>query len=263
MHNSISIRAAFIIVIISILTAFLSGGLVLGIGLSNPEASQKIYTFISFIIGQGFMLLPLLLFLKLKNEPIIKTIRLNPIDLNTILFTTIFSIGIIILSDELDRIIQIFVPAPDYIVDLNDLLKPESLGGFILLFVAVAILAPLGEELLFRGFLQQFLEKHWKDVTRAVLITAFLFSMIHMNPYWFLQIYLLGVLLGFLSWKTNSVIPSLILHGLNNTMAMLISFSESNDNSFYLWHGHVAPWIILIAITITVYSFKNITKNHY
>jgi len=260
MNNSFSIQTALGIVIISILSAFIAGGLVLGIGLSNPESSQKYYTFISFIIGQGFMIIPLLWFLKSKQEPILKRLRLNSISYDTLIQTIMLSLGIIVLSDELDRIIQSFFPAPEYIVDLNGLLRPETFLGFILLFIAVAIIAPIGEELLFRGFFQQVLEKHWKDVTRAILITALLFSMIHMNPYWFAQIYILGVILGFIAWKTQSVLPALILHGMNNAMAMLFAFVDLEKNNLYIWNGHVAPWIMLFAIYASYYGFKGINR---
>ena len=143
------------------------------------------------------MLVPLLLFLRSRKEPIAKRLRLRPIKGSLMTSTIYLSLGIIIISDELDRIINSFLPAPEYILDLNGLLQPESLMGFVLLFIAVSIIAPLGEELLFRGFFQQVLEEHWKDVTRAVLVTALFFAMIHMNPYWFIQIYILGILLGF------------------------------------------------------------------
>jgi membrane protease YdiL (CAAX protease family) len=63
-------------------------------------------------------------------------------------------------------------------------------------------------------------------------------------------------MLGFLSWKTGSVLPSLILHGLNNTMAMIFSFSEAGDGNIYIWNGHVAPWIIIIALACAVTGFK-------
>jgi len=260
MNNTFSIRAAFGIVVVSILSAFLAGGIVLGIGLSNPDSPQKFYTFISFIIGQGFMLVPLIWFLTSRKEPLFKRLRLNPISSFTALMAVLFSIGLIILSDELDKIIQIILPAPEYIVDLNGLLEPDTLFGFILLFVAVSIIAPLGEELLFRGFLQQFLEKHWKDVTRAILVTALFFATIHMNPYWFIQIYILGIMLGFLSWKTGSVFPPLILHGLNNSFAMIVSFADIGENNLYLWNGHVAPWILILAVGCVVFGFNNINR---
>ena len=260
MKNTLTIKTAFGIVIASLFSAFFAGAVVLGIGLSNPEEPQKTYTFISFIIGQGFMLVPLFWFLRSRKEPIAERLRIRFVSSDVIISTIYLSFGIIILSDELDRIIQIFLPAPEYILDLNGLLQPESIMGFFLLFIAVVIIAPLGEELLFRGFLQQILEKHWKDVTKAVLVTALFFAMIHMNPYWFVQIYILGILLGFLAWKTKSVLPPLILHGINNAMAMFFSFAEIENNSIYIFNGHVAPWFIFFATYAILRGFKSINQ---
>ena len=260
MKNTLTTQTAFGIVIASLFSAFFAGAIVMGVGLSNPEEPQQTYTFISFIIGQGFMLVPLLWFLRSRKEPIAERLRIRFISSDIIISTIYLSFGIIILSDELDRIIQVFLPAPDYILDLNGLLQPESITGFFLLFTAVVIIAPLGEELLFRGFLQQVLEKHWKDITRAVLVTALLFAIIHMNPYWFIQIYILGILLGFLAWKTNSVIPPLILHGINNGMAMFFSFTEIESNHIYIFNGHVAPWFIFFAVYAVLKGFKSINQ---
>ena len=260
MKDTLTIKTAFGIVIASLFSAFFAGAVVLGIGLSNPEEPQKTYTFISFIIGQGFMLVPLFWFLRSRKEPIAERLRIRFVSSDVIISTIYLSFGIIILSDELDRIIQIFLPAPEYILDLNGLLRPESILGFFLLFIAVVIIAPLGEELLFRGFLQQILEKHWKDVTKAVLVTALFFAMIHMNPYWFVHIYVLGILLGFLAWKTKSVLPPLILHGINNAMAMFFSFAEIENNSIYIFNGHVAPWFIFFAMYAILRGFKSMNQ---
>ena len=106
MNSPFSIQAALGIVALSILSAFIAGGLVLAIGLSNPDSSQKFYTFLSFIIGQSFMILPLLWFLKSRQQPIFKQLRLNPISKETLVFSIMLSLGVIILSDELDRMIQ-------------------------------------------------------------------------------------------------------------------------------------------------------------
>ena len=93
-----------------------------------------------------------------RKEPILIRLRLNPVNKHILLFSFLFSFGIIILSDEFDRIVQIFFPTPDYIINMDNLLKPESPLALFLLFIAVSLLAPVGEELLFRGFFQQFLE---------------------------------------------------------------------------------------------------------
>ena len=72
------------------------------------------------------MIIPLLWFLKSKQEPILKRLRLNLISYDTLIQTIMLALGVIIVSDELDRIIQSFFPAPEYIVDLNGLLRPET-----------------------------------------------------------------------------------------------------------------------------------------
>lgn len=258
MKKILETKIAFLIVFFSITSAFLAGGVIASLGTLYAESYQKVITFVSFIVGQGLMMVPLVLYLKFKKLSIIDSIRFKTLEYRTIRSIILFSLGLIILSDELDRIIQVYIPTPEYIVDLNHLLKPESLFGGFLLFFAVVILAPLGEEIIFRGFLQQTLERQWKDSTRAVLFTSLIFSLIHMNPYWFFQIYILGIFLGFLAWKTNSIIAPLILHGLNNFIALLLSLSEPQNNSFYLWKGHVSPWILILACIGIFFSFRKI-----
>ena len=260
-NESITIRSAFFVVILSIISAMVVGWIVIGLSLISSETPSKLYTFLSVIIGQTFMMIPLLVFLKTRNEPMIERLRLNSVSKYHITNALFFSIGLTILSDELDRIIQIFVPQPDYLIDLNQTLQPDSTLGFILLFLAIVIIAPIGEEVLFRGFFQQFLEKHWKDITKAVLITSLFFAVIHMNTYWLIQIYILGVFLGYLSWKTNSIIPSIILHSINNGTAMILSFTNINLESLYLWNGHVTPWVLFMAVFFLYRGFKGINNS--
>ena len=69
-NNTLTLRTAFVVVIASILSALLVGWLVMGIGLATAETPTKFYTFLSVIIGQGFMLVPLLGFLKFFSIPI-------------------------------------------------------------------------------------------------------------------------------------------------------------------------------------------------
>ena len=130
----------------------------------------------------------------------------------------------------------------------------------LLLSTTIVALAPLGEEILFRGFLQKKLEESWQDITRAVLVTSLFFAFIHMNSYWFIQIYFLGIFLGFLSWKSKSIIPSLILHSVNNCAAVLLSFTKIDIESIYLWKGHLSPIIILTAIYLFFYDLYYLTS---
>ena len=93
MKNTLTIQTAFGIVIASLFSAFFAGAVVLGVGLSNPEEPQQTYTFISFIIGQGFMLVPLLWFLRSREEPIAERLRVRFISSDIIISTIYLSFG--------------------------------------------------------------------------------------------------------------------------------------------------------------------------
>ena len=98
-NNSLTIRTVFAVVIISIISAFLVGGLVMAIGLTISGEATKLQTFLSVIIGQSFMMLPLFLFLINKNEPLFKSLRLKPVSKDIVLYSISLSIGLTLISD--------------------------------------------------------------------------------------------------------------------------------------------------------------------
>ncbi|SVC67260.1 uncharacterized protein METZ01_LOCUS320114, partial [marine metagenome] len=223
MNKIFTIRSVFTIVIASLFIGFSVVALVLSVSTALfPETDSRLLTILSIFIGQGIIVLPVFTIIYLKNESFTQSFRLKPIPLNSIFSIVVLSLGTIILSDEIDRLIGMVLPKPDYIEKLAELFQFDTPLYALLLIFATVLIAPVSEEILFRGFLQQFLENHWKDVTKAVLITSLFFAAIHMNPGWLIQIYLLGIILGYLAWKTGSVFPGLILHSLNNGMALIM-----------------------------------------
>ena len=258
MNNVISIGAVFGIVVLSVISAFTIGGLIMGISASSPEQTDKLYIYISFFLGQGFILVPPLYYLTIKQRPILESLRIKSVSLETIQYSLLFSVGVLIIIDTLDRIIHQIIPTPNYIIDLSQIMRPDSTLGYVFLFLAIVIIAPFGEEVVFRGFLQKFLEDHWKDITRAVLVTSLFFALIHFNPFWTIQIYILGVVLGFLAWKTKSVIPSIMLHSINNGAAYILSIFDDIDLNIYLWNNQVSPIFIVIAVYFIYKGFMGI-----
>ena len=258
MNNVISIGAVFGIVVLSVISAFTIGGLIMGISASSPEQTEKLYIYISFFLGQGFILVPPLYYLIIKQRPVLESLRIKIVSRETIQYSLLFSVGVLIIIDTLDRIIHQIIPTPDYIIDLSKILQPDSMLGYVFLFLAVVIVAPISEEVVFRGFLQKFLEDHWKDITRAVLVTSLFFAMIHFNPFWTIQIYILGVVLGFLAWKTKSVIPSIMLHSINNGAAYILSIFDNIDLNIYLWNNQVSPIFIFLAAWFIYKGFMGI-----
>lgn len=106
---------------------------------------------------------------------------------------------------------------------IGSTVPPEGeLGSFGVMFFFVAVTAPIFEELIFRKLLLVPLRKHGDWFT--IIVTALIFGFYHGNfdqmPYAFV----VGVFFALLAVNTNSVIPSMILHVLNNTMVTLSQY---------------------------------------
>ena len=262
MNKIFTVRSVFTIVIASLFIGFSVVALVLSVSTALfPETDSRLLTILSIFIGQGIIVLPVFTIIYLKNESFTQSFRLKPIPLNSIFSIVVLSLGTIILSDEIDRLIGMVFPRPDYIEKLAELFQFDTPLYALLLIFATVLIAPFSEEILFRGFLQQFLENHWKDATRAVLITSLFFAAVHMNPGWIIQIYLLGIILGYLSWKTGSVFPGLILHSLNNGLALIIQNVQVPWINYYTWKNHVSPLFLLLALFLFFRGYKTINSN--
>jgi membrane protease YdiL (CAAX protease family) len=92
----------------------------------------------------------------------------------------------------------------------------------VALLLMVALVAPLLEEFLFRGWIQRSLERrmpHW----RAILITAVLFGVAHGDAFGLPLRVVFGVASGYAAYTTRSIWPSVVLHGAYNGSLVLLS----------------------------------------
>lgn len=97
----------------------------------------------------------------------------------------------------------------------------QTLPAKVLLFVLICIVAPLVEELIFRGFVYAGLRRRM-NVSAAVLASAVIFALMHTNPQGILPITLIGIVLASLYERNRSIVPSVICHALNNTLVFFI-----------------------------------------
>ncbi|MDA0206661.1 MAG: type II CAAX endopeptidase family protein [Acidobacteria bacterium] len=104
-------------------------------------------------------------------------------------------------------------------------------GTYLLMGALAIFIAPLFEEVLFRGFLYRPLERSWGP-WGAIAVTSVIFSLLHGSQYaWSWQILLLltlaGVWLGVARWKTGSFWPPILLHGGANAVSVVAFGVES------------------------------------
>ena len=126
---------------------------------------------------------------------------------------------------------------PSFLAGLEKILKSmeDSMAGmmdflavfdtpakFIMAFITIAILAGIGEELLFRGLIQRKFMKAFENPHVAIWVTAIVFSAIHFQFYGFLPRMLLGAVLGyFYYWSGNIWVP-IAGHIFNNGLALVM-----------------------------------------
>lgn len=98
-----------------------------------------------------------------------------------------------------------------------------SLGLKIIGFVSLVILTPIFEETMFRGVLFKGLRRSMSFYP-ALIVTSLLFALAHGQLNVAIDTFALGLLLGYLTEKTGSIVPSILLHALKNSIAFIILF---------------------------------------
>ena len=138
----------------------------------------------------------------------------------------------------------------------------DSFGQFLLGFVAIAILPGIGEELLFRGVLQNGIHRVAKNKHVAIWVAAFIFSAIHMQIFGLVPRMVLGAIFGYLYvWSGNIWYP-IIGHIANNGIGVIIAYmatSEFVDSD--LEDPESIPMLYtllgLVAFVILMFLFRN------
>jgi membrane protease YdiL (CAAX protease family) len=99
---------------------------------------------------------------------------------------------------------------------------PRTPVNIAAIFFAIAIAAPIVEELLFRGLLQNAVAKY-VPFWAAILLSSFLFAVVHMQLYAIPGLMSLSIAFGYLYHRTGSLRTNIILHMANNAFALFVS----------------------------------------
>ena len=175
----------------------------------------------------------LIIFLKTKWTPLTRGYLLSK-PWGTLLWVALFSLGTIIPLSFLYE--QLGIEMDENTQQIFTSLMKEPWG-----YVAIGILAPLAEEVVFRGAILRTLlgimskKNHWV----AIMISAAIFGVVHANLAQFVNALLMGLLLGWMYYRTGSLVPGILLHWVNNTMAYVLAniMPQSDGKLIDLFHG--------------------------
>jgi uncharacterized protein len=212
---------------------------------------------VGLFLSEIFFLVPPLFYLKRRGFEIKRCLRWNSVPVTVLISTILIGLALVILLDELDRVMSLVFPMPDDLQKaLTGFFALNTWQDYLIVGFGVVVIAAVCEESLFRGFMQLSFEAHG-NVTRAVLITALFFAVAHFNPWWMVQILILGVVLGFISWRSGSSFPGMIVHGLNNALALAVGGDTTGSKwGWYNTGHHVSPTILVAAGTMLFLGFK-------
>lgn len=108
----------------------------------------------------------------------------------------------------------------------SDIFRTAAAAGvlpLLCLWFAVIVVTPIGEEVLFRGFLFRGWLRAPNDAWPVIVVTAALWALIHLQYDWYVtgQIFAFGLMLGWMRWATGSTVLTMVLHGMINLEGML------------------------------------------
>ena len=124
---------------------------------------------------------------------------------------------------------------------LPDTSPDFSLNGSVLFntftFISVVILAPIFEELIFRGMILQVLSKYNKVF--AILVTSLLFGLLHLNMTQAVPAFFMSLILCYMCLKTDSLLVTILAHAGNNFLALMSAYSN-----------HILITVLVLALVI-------------
>ena len=132
---------------------------------------------------------------------------------------------------------------------------PHDIPNLIVTILIVGVLAGLSEELLFRGALQRILSTGGVNIHAAIWISAFIFSVLHMQFYGFIPRMLLGAFFGYALWWSRSLWLPVLLHVTNNTLYLIDEYRNSAQTTAEAYDGNLLVIAASVLLTTAALLF--------
>lgn len=223
-----------------------AGAVSVGLGTFLAYLIQFVLT-IAFAMAQRMRRMP-------RGESSLK-FGLGRVDFTVILWgvIVIMATGIVI-----EPLLALF---PDvYMEQLSSLM---GRGGWMML--TAIVLAPILEEILFRGIVQDSLTYKYGPL-RGILLGAALFGIVHVIPQQAFNAFLIGLVLGYIYYQTRSLVPVIVIHCINNAIAyftwvisgekLISTRQQLGDDTIYYIVYVLACIVFLLAFVLMTLSVR-------
>lgn len=245
---------------------------------TNPDAIR----FFQLISTIGIFLFPSMVYIFFEQGTIPKTVIHYKMDNNNvqslliILLLSVILIPLIAFLGEVNRLIHFPESLKDlesWMIQLEEkngsilalLTQKNNFGTYLKNILIMAIIPAICEEFFFRGALQTYFIKLFKNKHIAILITAIIFSIIHFQFYGFIPRVLLGIYLGYLMIWSGSLLLPIIAHFLHNFLSITFDFigksNQLNIEDTNLFEIKGIFWFITLAIILVFIGLRKLYLN--
>ncbi len=162
--------------------------------------------------------------------------------------------GLAIFTNLITILISSFFQSTDLNESFNTVneLAPDGVVSAVVLFVQLAVIAPIFEEFWFRGIVMESLRPYGNGF--AIFVSALLFGLTHANFGQLFYTTVIGICLGYIAISTKSIVPTTIMHAILNSISgiMLILISTDPAQLYLLGKGDQNDPVVMIML---VYMF--------
>ena len=223
--------------------------------LSDVLANNASSLLVANTVGQVFgLLIPALLFTRLHTSQVASFLRFRRVPLKILGLSIVALLALIpvvqwfgVLSDGL--------PWPDSIRTFEqsqmELIERILTQDFSLLFtISMLALTPaICEEVLFRGYFQRQAERSY-GVIWGIVLSGVIFGLYHLRLTQAIPLSMLGVFMAYLTWRTRSIFPAMLVHLANNSFAAVLGKIASKEGASIDIETFEIPLIVVIPSAI-------------
>ncbi|RJQ31351.1 MAG: CPBP family intramembrane metalloprotease [Actinobacteria bacterium] len=180
------------------------------------------FIFFFYLAIYTVVLLAVLYYLRVKYHTGVRSLGFNKLKIISSFFLDLGLMAIFVIAtifyQVILRVFNIKIPSQE-----AELLKlfGTKLSSLILLFVITVVIAPIVEEMFFRGFLYQAIKSDY-GISKAMWVSAIVFALFHFSMLVVLPLFILiGVMLAFVYERYKSLWASIMLHAMNNFVSFL------------------------------------------
>jgi membrane protease YdiL (CAAX protease family) len=164
------------------------------------------------------------------------------------------------ISSAVDPLVSL-IPISDFFIEAMKQMLTFDIWSFLTVAVAAAVL----EELIFRGIVFDGLVRNYGPLA-AILVSAFLFGLIHLNFTQGVGAGILGLYLGWVYWKTKSLIPVIFIHFVNNATSFFLMSSgdfEITDNfwTYFNQGDYTFLYISIASVPLSIIGLLYLNKS--